>query len=314
MALLLFGCAKNEKPEPKQQATEENQKFEKIPEQLKAIESNIEKLIKELGGPSIGVEEEKKEDKTNKEEEEKSNNEDKRKKEDENQEKQGEDEKGKSKEDEKQNEKNGQQKQKSDEEKSAEKEQQPPQEDIWQKIIPVIHSLHYQWNSYSPAAAEVNASKTMMDNFSNALNALTSAVESKSKENSLMAANQLYSYVPDFFSLYKTSNSPEIKRVRHFTRSIILNSSADKWDDVNNDLNNLKSSWQIYKNIVFNEHKEAANTLDYSIYELEKVVFQKNKSLIDLKGRVVMSNIEQLEKAVEKANQKKISQSMGQLH
>jgi len=45
----------------------------------------------------------------------------------------------------------------------------------------------------------------------------------QNKTNTLLAASYLYAYIPDFYSLYRAETSPEIKRVRYYTRNAMLN-------------------------------------------------------------------------------------------
>ena len=66
----------------------------------------------------------------------------------------------------------------------------------------------------------------------------------------------------------------------------------------------LSSSWTLYKNAVPKDQQEDANKLDLSIYEFEKVMKEKNQPLIDIKGRVTLSNIQSLEQALEKESGK----------
>jgi len=265
------GCGqRQQQPAPQQQSAQMEQQADKAPDQLKALESNIEKIIKQLGGPAIGVEEDKSGEKSGQQGQGANN-----------QAAQG-----------GQGEGGGQQNQ----------APQPPQQpEPWEKeVTSIINTMHYQWNDYMPSAVKKGASKTLVDNFSNALNDLTDIVIAKNKTNALLAANYLYAYIPDLYSLYKSSESPEIKRIRYFTRNAMLNSITANWAQVDKDMNSLKPSWGLYKNVLGKDQQESAGKLDLSISELDKVVQEKNQPLIDIKGRIVMSNIESIEKAMEK--------------
>ena len=78
---------------------------------------------------------------------------------------------------------------------------------------------------------EINAPREIIDNFSVSLNNLTNMDLNKETVNSLMAANNLYSYIPDLYMLFDTPYSPEIKRLRHYARSIMLNALTENWTD-----------------------------------------------------------------------------------
>jgi len=298
--LLLTGCRQNSNKNPdfQKQSQEQEQSHEK-PEQLKEIESSIEQIIKSLDGPAITLEKEKEGHEAQEggmeEEQEQTQGQGKQgQSEGESKDSQGENEGSEGGSGQSGNEQQGQQ------EKSAQK---PAEKDPWQQITPIINALHYKWNSFMPTAVKLGANKTLIDNFSNALNSLTNTIIGKNKTNVLLAASYLYAYIPDFYTLYRTSISPEIKRIRYYTRNAMLNAMTANWEQADSDINNLKSSWSLYKNTIPKDLQENASKLDFSIYELGNVITEKNQPLVDIKGRVAMSNIESLEKALEQSQQ-----------
>lgn len=282
IALLLFlaGCNmgnKSQVPTPEQQSLEDDQQSEKPPDHLKGIEENIEKIINALNAPSVGIKD-KKEQEGNA---------------------QGGGQGGAQGQQQKQQ--GGQQDQsgqKPDEQKKA-AELAPAKPDQWQEIIPTIDTLHYQWNEYMPMAAKSGATQAVLDNFSNALNNLTSAAISKNSANTLMAVNQAYSFIPDFYMLYKTKNSPEIKRIRHYTRTSMLNAMSENWGQAGSDINKLKASWSVYKNTLGKEQQDLSRKMDFSLNEYEKVVKNKNGQLCNIKGKVLLANVTAIEKSME---------------
>ncbi|HHV99889.1 MAG TPA: hypothetical protein GXX36_10035 [Clostridiaceae bacterium] len=286
ITLAFCGCGKKSKePKAEQQSHEKEQKSEEIPKELTELEENIEKIIKSLEGPSVST----------KEDEEKSGSESS----------QGQGKESEEDQSSKGGESQGEQKSQGEQQKNQEgqqnqsSQQKPQQKDPWKEITPVINDMHFKWNGYMPEAAKKGANKELIDNFSSALNNLTNTVTNKNKTDTLMAASNLYGYIPDFYSLYKTSTSPEIKRIRHYSRNAILNSMTGNWEQAGKDINKLKDSWSLFKNTVPNDNEEDSSKLDFSIYELEKVIKEKNQSLTDIKGRVTLSNIQSLEKALE---------------
>ncbi len=189
------------------------------------------------------------------------------------------------------------------------KPQETKAQDPWQDILGTINSMHYEWNGYTPEAIKLGASKSLLDGFETALNDLTLAVMNKSRDNTIMTANRLYSYVPDLYALHKSSISPEIKRIRYYIRDSILNSLADNIPQSETDITSMKSSWSMLKISLSKEMQDNAGKLDFSIYELEKVVKERNKALVDIKGRVALSNVSALEKAMKKAQQQQQQKS-----
>lgn len=292
IAFFLTSCSQKgsqKEPEAKQQAAEDNQESGKAPEELQSIESGIESIFKILEGPAVEMEEDTskkttEEDQTGKKQEQGQ---------DQGQEQQSSDEEGSQKQ-QGESGQDGQQKQ------GGQQQQQPRPKDPWAEITPIVNKLHYQWNAYMPKAVKMGANKTLIENFSNALNSLTNTIITKNKTNTLLAASYLYAYVPDMYSLYRTSTSPEVKRIRHYIRNAMLNGMTANWTQADTDMGSLKSSWSLFKNTIPKEQQDNANKLDFSIYELEKVIKEKNQPLTDIKGRVALANVQAIEKASEK--------------
>jgi hypothetical protein len=292
MPPLLSGCSSERQnqssPEQKQLSSEEGS--DKIPEQLKDMEESIEKIISAMDGPAAGPEEEGKmaqgKDSQGKQQASEENRTSGKKE----QESSGEKNKD-------QNE--GQSQTQEQEKKAGDK----VQEGRWEEITPIVNSMHYKWNSYMPSAVKMGANKKLIDDFSNALNSLTDTIISKNQTNTLLAASYLYAYIPDFYLLYKTNPSPEIKRIRYYTRNAMLNAMTANWTQAGNDINNLKSSWSLFKNTPDKEQQDHVTKLDFSIYELDKVIREKSQTLTDIKGRVAMANIDSLEKAMKEDKQ-----------
>ena len=316
-------------------------KGEKIPEQLKAIENQIEKIIMTLNGPAVILEEEKKQGTQSESSEGQGSKQGSQQGTPAGTEKQG-GQKGTqsgssdgqgSKQGSQQGtpagtEKQGSQKGGKQESKegpspqagqgsqggqgqqggqaspSPQKQPEPKTQpsDTTKKVTPLVSDLHYKWNSFMPLAVKLGASSKMIDNFSNSLNNLTNIASGKDKTAILTAANNLYAFIPDFYLLYKTKTSPEIKRIRYYLRSAMFNSDSGNWAQADIECIDIKSSWTLYKTTIDKKQQSIADKLDSSLYEFDKVVKEKNEHLIDLKGRVAISNIKEIEKANEKSS------------
>jgi hypothetical protein len=305
--ILFCGCSNKgsnkEDTSPKQKQLGTEEEGDKIPEQLKSIENSIESIIKTLDGPTVetkknGLQEDP-------QDKEKQDIVDTNPQNNETMQNPGEKQNDKSKEEKQSEEKQNNQGENKEQPSTAKEDKS--QEDPWKDIDIVINRLHYQWNSFKPMAVKKNAGSGLTDGFSSALNSLTNTVISKNKTNTLLAASYLYSFVPDLYALYRTKTSPEIKRIRYYTRNATLNAMTANWEQANTDMANLKSTWNIYKNLVSSEQQEQSSKLDFSIYELENVIKEKNQPLCDIKGRVVISNIQALEEAMEKGSKKEES-------
>jgi len=314
ISLIFSGCSSkennkknNENPQAKQQQLGSQTQEDEIPQQLESLENNIEKVILTLDGPAIELKKEKQQNQGKKgsEKEQGEQGTQDRKQSEEKNDKSKENEESEKEESKNKKDENKETQDEGSKEGSTDGKKQPTptgmeeeKEDPWKEIDKIINTLHYQWNSYLPLAAKKNAGRNLIDGFSTALNSLTDTVISKNKTNTLLAASYLYAYIPDFYSLYRAETSPEIKRVRYYTRNAMLNAMTANWEQADSDMSNLKNVWNLYKNIVPEEQRELSSQLDYSIQEFEKVLSEKNQPLCDIKGRVVMSNIQALEESM----------------
>ena len=145
-----------------------------------------------------------------------------------------------------------------------------------------------------PEITKKGADMKLVDVFDNSLNSLTTEAESRDKAKVMFSANKLYSHISDLFSLYRTKMSPELKRMIYYTRNIILESEKENWEQAGKDKESLERTWSLLRNTLEDEQKKIGDKLDFSIYELKKVVSEKNKQLADIKGRIALNNIKEL--------------------
>ncbi len=285
---VISSCGSNSRQQDGQKSGQQlsnKQEQEKAPKDLEKIEKSVERIIKLLEGPSVTEEEQFSEG-----QEEESGQDF------------GQDSgSGTSSQQSPENQNQKPQQAGKDNGGNTQESQQKPEfkKDPWKDLTPVINKLHYMWNDYMPLAVEKGTKKALADNFSTALNSLTEAIIQKNKTKTLMAASYLYAYIPDFYSLYGDNKTTDIKRIRHYARNAILNGYAKNWKQAQTDMENLDLTWNILKRTFDKKHAEKAAKLDLSVYELLKVVNVENGSLTDIKGRITLHNIMELEKSIE---------------
>lgn len=272
---LLTACSsKSSEQSSESESSKSGSESEEVPKDLTELENNIEMIEQTLGGPSIQTKQMQQQTGQSTQSSEGAQS--------------GQNDQSQ------QGSQSSQQSQGQQQSKSSSSSQPDPME----KVPAIVDKMHFQWNNLMSAAVKKGANKDLVNNFGNKLNDLSSTVVSKDKIKTLIAANQLYAYIPDLYLLFKSKLSPEIKRVRYYSRSAILNSLTANWTKANSDIDNLKSIWVVYKTGLNKDQQDVANKLDLSIYELEKVVKGKNQPLVRIKGKVEFSNIEALEKGM----------------
>ena len=289
--LFIAGCAKKEEPKDAQlQALKQNQAQEKESEKLKDIEADLEAVFEALGGPSLKMDKSGSEKDSEKQDQQTTGE----------QEKTGQQQGSGQKTGDQQSDKGqGEQKLTSKNQETKNDQQKSQVPDKWSKTEELIRKLHYKWNDFSPDLSKKGADTKLIDNFDNALNQLTTTVPSKDVQKVLTSANTLYSKLPDLYSLYRTKISPEAKRMVYYTKNIILEAAKDNWEQVAKDNEAIEKSWSLFRNTLKSEQKETGDKLNFSIYELKKVTAEKNKQLTDIKGKIVLDNIKDLQKSIE---------------
>jgi len=271
--MILSGCGVIKKiSSSPDELSQENQQTNKAPKDLMHIETTIEEIFQTLGAPALG-QKEKQESMQLQSSENKGGSQS------------GDDNKN-----------NG----------SASQEDNTKEDntkDNWSDISVKVESLHLSWNEYMPQAVEKGANNNIIDDFGSALNTLTTGLNDREEEKSILAANNLYAVIPELYSLYEKKDLPQLKKIIFYTRSCILYSLTADWTSTDSFLEELKSAWTIFKNTLKEEQKQKSNKVDLSIYELEKVVQEQNSQLANIKGRITLVNIEELEKTLENEEQ-----------
>ncbi len=289
--LFITGCAKKEEQKGAQlQALKQNQAQEKESEKLKDIEADLEAVFEALGGPSVKMDKSGSEKGSEKQDQQTTGEQEKTDRQQGGGQKTGEQQSDKGQ---------GEQTQTSKDQGTQKDQQKTQVPDKWSKAEELIQKLHYKWNDFSPDLSKKGADIKLIDNFDSALNQLTTTVSSKDTQKVLTSANTLYSKLPDLYSLYRSKVSPEAKRMVCYTRSIILEAAKDNWKQVVKDNEAIEKSWSLFRNTLESKQKEPSDKLNFSIYELKKVSAEKNKQLTDIKGKIVLDNIKDLQKSIE---------------
>ncbi len=293
LMVVACGSKSGEQSGAQQQSSQDTKQYEEIPDEIIEIEANVEKVFELLEGPTVKTSDKKEE--SGQQEGQQGTQQDTQQQGTQQQgTQQGTQQQGAQQDSKQQSTQQSDQQQGN---KQGAQQQTSTQDQTWKDLNSTVNNLHYQWNSFMPVIVKKGADMKILDSFGNSLNNLTKFVVAKDKTKTMTSANELYSHLADIFNLYNTKMSPEIKKLRYFIRNIILDSSVADWDSVQKDIAGVKSSWSILKNTLEEKQQQTSSKLDLSIYELEKVVAEKNNVLTDIKGRVALKNIEELEKS-----------------
>lgn len=170
----------------------------------------------------------------------------------------------------------------------------------WEKALKDVQKIHLLWNEYMVQAAKYEVAKIYIDKFDSTLNQLTNLIIMRKKEEAAIKTNDLNFLLIDFWAVYDKKSSPELMKLKFLVRNIILYASAKKWDKAAENYNLAKNSLQTVRAVSKKEEQDKINSLDFSILEMEKVIKVKDYPLTRLKGKLVIDNINEIEKKEEK--------------
>lgn len=310
---VLFFSACHQQSQDKQQntgiASQEGEGAKSIPQELLALEKNTETIFQMLGGKYLsihGTEDQKslkaKEKEGANQQQKQGQSQEQGKTQEKKQEKaqeQGEDQS------EAQGQSSGQQQQQQQQQPSPTPDnsklglaQSIPAE-TWKEVLDTLDQMHYQWNEYMPKAIKVHASKESTELFSTDLNHATHAAMTRNQLQTLIAVNQIFRELVAFYKLYPNPISPDVKKVKYFVRSAMLHATLKDWNRSMEEVSNLSSLWSVASMSVEKQQQEQHNQLSFSIQEFDRVVKEHHEGLTYIKGNIVLSNIEKLEKEVQ---------------
>lgn len=170
----------------------------------------------------------------------------------------------------------------------------PMPEPDWTKLETTVETLHVRWNAFEPLARSEDVSTEVIDSFEQQLIVLTEQIMARNEENTLVAANKLYSHFPDFLNLYKHNQPPEVKEAKSLARQIVMYGQQDKWDESKTMLEDMKKAWQSAKTSMTKSDKNLNKRIDAAIIDFSYVVGEKKKNLAQLKGDILIDNLDQI--------------------
>ena len=172
-------------------------------------------------------------------------------------------------------------------------------EQKWLEIDKSIVELHTLFNEYMPSALKMSVDPGLNNGATDSLNLLTKKAQEKNYMDVLWESNNLYKYICSFYALHQDKAAP-VKLDLYYARSIMLGGMVADWTATDSALKDLKNAWLAQRTMYSDKQKDAVAKLDFSIGEIEKVIADKNQGLVQIKGKILMKNIAELEKGLEK--------------
>lgn len=182
--------------------------------------------------------------------------------------------------------------------KTQDKEEKKQQEKIpqvdWKSLEKSAKKLHTNWNDFEVSARENKADNQAIEDFKEQLNTLSEQIMARNEENTLIAANKLYSYYSIFLNLYKHMQPPEVKKVKYLIRQIIINGQREQWDETVTLLKDMENIWEIAKARMIKPNKTVNSRIDLGIKDFSAVAKQQKIDLVKIKGDILLKNLDEI--------------------
>ncbi len=165
----------------------------------------------------------------------------------------------------------------------------------WQELSDKIQKLHRDWNKYE---SEESASQDQIDFIEKRLNNLTESIEDKRIVDSLLEVNQFNLGIADLYSIYNLKIKSNLRKIKAYTRDIIyLNYREGKDEEKKINIEKIKALLpQLEAQTKDDERlKESFIGLEEGVNDLEEVVDLQLNKAIEVKGRLILQKIKELE-------------------
>ena len=179
----------------------------------------------------------------------------------------------------------------------------------WSLVDQMIQGLHQQWNALEPNIIKVGAKPELIAGFETQLEKLTKEATGRRALPTLIEDNELYKFFADIEQLFETQVPPEIHRLRYNLNAILLQIKASDWTAAKLHLHELQEEWKYAQPRMTEADPGLTSQFDYSLTDLEQVVSKEDGSLAEIKARICLNNLGELES---KLGQKKNGSNQGQ--
>lgn len=180
---------------------------------------------------------------------------------------------------------------------------------LWQSLEQTMQDLHRRWNFLEPQVVQAGGGPELITNFENQLTILTDKITARQAMPTLIAVNEAYRYMPDFFNLFQANSPPELYRLRYHTNSILFQTKTGSLSAAQSDLTKLKEEWSRFKPRLEGVDPLQLSQFEFGLSDLETALQQKNKALVEIESTIVLNNIDNLESQIGK---KQTGQEQGQ--
>lgn len=167
-------------------------------------------------------------------------------------------------------------------------------EEHWMDIKKDLVKIHKSWNELESKISSISINKEAIEGFESNLTLLTDSINKYDIFNSLIYANNLTKYTSDFKNYFKSPTDNDINKISYSIRKTALLSSMENFDEAIKTLDNISEIIDSKGVNMLSKNKEKFLKLKYSLEDLKKSVELKDLKLMNIKGPIVVENINSL--------------------
>lgn len=169
------------------------------------------------------------------------------------------------------------------------------------KLKKDVVELHSLWNTAEPRVIASLAPQKSINDFKNALNSFTDTIQIPDEFSNLLAINELYKFLPDFYELYNAKEPPDLDRLRYGVKKIKLVSEREDFNTAKITLEYLIETWSYTKPRLKKDAMSSISKFELGLNDLKKSIESKNKTIVEVKSEVLIKIIDEIGKSSKKS-------------
>lgn len=174
----------------------------------------------------------------------------------------------------------------------------PEQTSSWQTEDTALRNIHRNWNNLEPEAIKAGLSIPARDGFEKALEKMTLAISAQKKEESLVAATDLYGQYAELVRIFDSSIPPEFFQTKYEIMSAIIKAQKADWSEARKHIPEIQKYWGYLKMKTQGQDEKLISRVEYAIEDLDQALVSQEIDTVLIKAEITMTNLQQLQKSL----------------
>ncbi|WP_143156897.1 hypothetical protein [Thermosyntropha lipolytica] len=164
----------------------------------------------------------------------------------------------------------------------------------------LVKKMYKEWNLLEPDLVKAGIGNKERNDFRQGLDDLALAVQKKKREEALRAAIAMYKYYAGINKVFSGVVPPNFYLVKYEALSGAFFAAQGDFNQAEEHMESLFEYWNMLKMQKKADDAKLFNRTEFSLYDLQKAVENKEALLIPMKIEVVQNNLEEVEDSLSK--------------